>query len=119
VAATCGFGICLLAQLVPDMRGRFDRDTVAAIAAGQFGYLISTVLAAWLTSYVSDVAARSAVEVAVLGIAKRDARRRRGRPLASRHSTQDRQKCGRRARIAAMARAGQAAPLPRIGRRPV
>jgi MFS family permease len=52
VAATYGFGIYLFAQLVPDMRASlgFDITYVGAItAAGQFGFLVCALLAAWLT----------------------------------------------------------------------
>ncbi|WP_268800464.1 MFS transporter [Pseudomonas huanghezhanensis] len=52
VAATYGFGIYLFAQLVPDMRASlgFDIAYVGAItAAGQFGFLVCALLAAWLT----------------------------------------------------------------------
>ncbi|MFY1663719.1 MFS transporter [Pseudomonas sp. Pseu.R1] len=55
VAATFGFGIYLFSQLVPDMRASlgFDISYVGSItAAGQFGYLISALLAAWLTARV-------------------------------------------------------------------
>lgn len=52
VAASYGFGIYLFAQLVPDMRASlgFDMTYVGAItAAGQFGFLVCALLAAWLT----------------------------------------------------------------------
>ncbi|MEA9992907.1 MFS transporter [Pseudomonas sp. 10B1] len=55
VAASYGFGIYLFAQLVPDMQATlgFDFSYVGAItASGQFGFLISAVLAAWLTPKV-------------------------------------------------------------------
>jgi len=55
VAATFGFGIYLFAQLVPDMRESlgFDIAYVGSItAAGQFGYLVSALFAAWLTARV-------------------------------------------------------------------
>jgi len=52
VAATYGFGIYLFAQLVPDMRASlgFDIAYVGVItAAGQLGFLVCALLAAWLT----------------------------------------------------------------------
>jgi len=52
VAATYGFGIYLFAQLVPDMRASlgFDITYVGVItAAGQLGFLVCALLAAWLT----------------------------------------------------------------------
>ncbi|MFJ3486337.1 nitrate/nitrite transporter [Pseudomonas sp. NPDC090202] len=55
VAATYGFGIYLFAQLVPDMRASlgFDISHVGTLtAAGQFGFLLSALLAAWLTPRV-------------------------------------------------------------------
>ncbi|MDH0745424.1 MFS transporter [Pseudomonas sp. GD03842] len=55
VAATFGFGIYLFSQLVPDMRASlgFDISYVGSItAAGQFGYMVSALLAAWLTARV-------------------------------------------------------------------
>lgn len=55
VAATYGFGIYLFAQLVPDMRASlgFDIAYVGTItAAGQAGFLVSALLAAWLTPRV-------------------------------------------------------------------
>ncbi|KAB0495823.1 MFS transporter [Pseudomonas vancouverensis] len=55
VAATYGFGIYLFAQLVPDMRAAlgFDFAYVGAItAAGQFGFLVAALFAAWLTPRV-------------------------------------------------------------------
>jgi MFS family permease len=55
VAATYGFGIYLFAQLVPDMRVSlgFDISYVGAMtAAGQAGFLVSALLAAWLTPRV-------------------------------------------------------------------
>ncbi|WP_296261018.1 MULTISPECIES: MFS transporter [unclassified Pseudomonas] len=55
VAATFGFGIYLFAQLVPDMRASlgFDISYVGTItAAGQFGFLLCALLAAWITPRV-------------------------------------------------------------------
>ncbi|TDV67911.1 nitrate/nitrite transporter [Pseudomonas sp. LP_7_YM] len=55
VAATFGFGIYLFAQLVPDMRDSlgFDISCVGTItAAGQFGFLLCALLAAWITPRV-------------------------------------------------------------------
>lgn len=55
VAATFGFGIYLFAQLVPDMRASlgFDISYVGSItAAGQFGFLLCALLAAWITPRV-------------------------------------------------------------------
>lgn len=52
VGATYGFGIYLFAQLVPDMRESlgFDLGYVGAVtAAGQLGFLVCALLAAWLT----------------------------------------------------------------------
>jgi len=52
VAATYGFGIYLFAQLVPDMRASlgFDITYVGVMtAAGQLGFLVCALLAAWLT----------------------------------------------------------------------
>ena len=55
VAATYGFGVYLFAQLVPDMRAALGFDLVyvgAVTAAGQFGFLVCALLAAWLTPKV-------------------------------------------------------------------
>lgn len=55
VAATFGFGVYLFAQLVPDMRASlgFDIAYVGTItAAGQFGFLLCALLAAWITPRV-------------------------------------------------------------------
>ncbi|MDP3846818.1 MAG: MFS transporter [Pseudomonas sp.] len=55
VAATYGFGIYLFAQLVPDMQASlgFSFAYVGAItAAGQLGFLLCALLAAWLTPKV-------------------------------------------------------------------
>ncbi len=55
VAATFGFGIYLFAQLVPDMRASLDFDIAyvgTITAAGQFGFLVCALLAAWLTPRV-------------------------------------------------------------------
>ncbi len=55
VAATFGFGIYLFAQLVPDMRVSlgFDISYVGTItAAGQFGFLVCALFAAWITPRV-------------------------------------------------------------------
>jgi predicted MFS family arabinose efflux permease len=55
VAATYGFGIYLFAQLVPDMQASlgFGFSAVGAItAAGQLGFLLCALLAAWLTPKV-------------------------------------------------------------------
>lgn len=55
VAATFGFGIYLFAQLVPDMRASlgFDISYVGSItAAGQFGFLLCALFAAWITPRV-------------------------------------------------------------------
>ena len=52
VAATYGFGIYLFAQLVPDMQASlgFSFAYVGTItAAGQLGFLLCALLAAWLT----------------------------------------------------------------------
>lgn len=52
VAATYGFGIYLFAQLVPDMQASlgFSFSSVGVItAAGQLGFLLCALLAAWLT----------------------------------------------------------------------
>ena len=55
VGATYGFGIYLFAQLVPDMQAAlgFSFAYVGAItAAGQLGFLLCALLAAWLTPKV-------------------------------------------------------------------
>ena len=55
VAATYGFGIYLFAQLVPDMQASlgFSFAYVGTItAAGQLGFLLCALLAAWLTPRV-------------------------------------------------------------------
>ena len=55
VGATYGFGIYLFAQLVPDMQAAlgFSFTYVGAItAAGQLGFLLCALLAAWLTPKV-------------------------------------------------------------------
>lgn len=55
VAATYGFGIYLFAQLVPDMQASlgFSFSSVGVItAAGQLGFLLCALLAAWLTPRV-------------------------------------------------------------------